>query len=285
MNGDFSKLMGIVIIIGGYLLSGRNLNNLIPDNAQSSQPTVTPVLLPVCNEQKGSIQQLQFESAILAKPFHLRIYTPPCFNTKDAARYPVLYLLHGQSYNDDQWDRLRMDESADRLIASGRIVPLIIVMPQETAYMDDPVTSKYGDAVLEELIPWVDSHYPTLSDRSHRAIGGLSRGAGWALHIGLSHPNLFGSIGMHSLGQFPGDYYKIPNWRKNTPDIQLPRIYMDIGLQDFLKDTAKTIELRLFEYSYPHEWHVNQGTHNEDYWSSHVLEYLTWYSQGWMEQE
>ncbi len=286
MGGSIYKFICGAFILSGLFLSG-SIDNWMPavldiHKAQAAAPTVTPTPYSACTQQKGAIQQLQFDSAILQKPFHLRIYTPPCFKTSDKVHYPVLYMLHGQSFNDDQWDRLEMDETADRLISSGTIVPLIIVMPQETLYLEDPAVSKYSDAVLEELIPWVDAHYPTEADRDHRAIGGLSRGAGWAMRIGLIHPDLFGSIGLHSLAQFSGDYYRIPKWRKATPDDQLPRIYMDIGLLDFVKDTSKVIELRLSEYSYPHEWHLNMGTHNEYYWSSHVTEYLLWYSQGWM---
>ncbi len=61
----------------------------------------------------------------------------------------------------------------------------------------------------------------------------------------------------------------------------LPRIYIDIGLEDPYKDTARVFELKLSEFSYPHEWHLNLGTHNEAYWSSHLGEYLLWYDLGW----
>jgi len=82
-----------------------------------------------------------------------------------------------------------------------------------------------------------------------------------------------------------GDYFSIPKWRTQTPEEELPRIYIDIGLQDRYKDTARGFELRLSEYSYPHEWHLNLGTHNEDYWSSHIKEYLLWYNEGWTQLE
>ncbi len=238
-----------------------------------------------CSKKTGEVQLFNFDSTTLGKEFFLRIYTPPCFNPYAKTRYPVLYLLHGQSFNDDQWDRLGMDESADLLIENEHIPPVIIVMPEESAYLEDTHTSKYGYAIVEELLPWVEEQFPTQNDKSHRAIGGISRGAGWALRIGLSHPELFGSIGLHSLAQFPGDFYDIPKWRKKTSEENLPRIYMDIGLLDFVKDSAKKIEIRLSEYSYPHEWHLNKGSHNEYYWSSHGEEYLIWYSQGWMTRE
>ena len=174
-----------------------------------------------------------------------------------------------------------MDEAADQLISTGTISPLIIVMPQESNYLEDPQISKYGYAFVDELLPWVDANYPTIPGRQTRAIGGLSRGAGWAMRLGLINPDLFGSIGGHSLAQFKGDYFSVPRWRSRTSDENLPRIYLDIGLLDFVKDTARVFETRLSEYSYPHEWHLNTGSHTEVYWSEHVDEYLIWYNQAW----
>jgi enterochelin esterase-like enzyme len=166
-------------------------------------------------------------------------------------------------------------------VTAGTIAPLIIVMPQESNYLEDPQISKYGYALMDELLPWVELNYPTITDRQTRAIGGLSRGAGWAMRLGLINPDLFGSIGGHSLAQLKGDYFSVPRWRNRTSDEDLPRIYLDIGLLDFVKDTARVFETRLSEYSYPHEWHLNTGSHTEDYWSEHVDEYLIWYNQAW----
>lgn len=236
-----------------------------------------------CGRKTGIMTEMQLESALLGKTLYFRVYTPPCYDASTAGTYPVLYLFHGSSYTDDQWDRLGMDETADRLISEGKIDPLILVLPREPDTLMDPRTSKYGNAILNELIPYIDSHYPTIPDAEHRAIGGLSRGAGWAIHLGLAHPELFGSVGAHSLAVFAGDYYLVPTWRKKTDPESLSRIYLDTGLTDEYKDSAKKFEIRLSEYSYPHEWHLNRGSHTERYWQSHVEEYLIWYSQGWVD--
>ena len=66
---------------------------------------------------------------MLPLPLSYRIYLPPCYDEMEDARYPVLYLIHGQNFNDDQWDRLGVDESADALIAAEEMSPLLIVMP------------------------------------------------------------------------------------------------------------------------------------------------------------
>ena len=268
-------LIFCLVLLGSLLLSPSRAMGYL------SQTTPSPTPTPKCPSSHGMITLYQFDSAIIQKPFLFRVYTPPCFDPQAKTKYPVLYILHGQSFNEDQWDRLGMDEAADQLINSGTIAPLIIVMPRETYYLQDPKISGYGEALVAELLPWIDTKFPTLPDRQTRAIGGLSRGAGWAMRLGLKYPDLFGSIGGHSLAQFDGDYFRVPGWRKKTSDENLPRIYLDIGLLDFVKDTARLFETRLPEYSYPHEWHLNTGTHNEAYWSEHVDEYLIWYNQAW----
>ncbi len=130
----------------------------------------------------------------MTHPLTFRVYLPPCYDVNEDERYPVLYLLHGQSFNDDQWDRLGADEALDELIADGEARPFIIVMPKESNYMIDQWTSKYGPALAEELVPWIDAHYRTQAERSKRAIGGLSRGAAWAMRTGLIYWDVFGAM-------------------------------------------------------------------------------------------
>lgn len=272
----------VLSIFSMFLLINPFLEGLPHSNPIGKGQAITPTASLSCDPTRGNVEESSIHSTILNKPLYFRVYTPPCFDDSDKTeKYPILYLFHGSSNTDKQWDQLKVDEASDELIASGDIAPLIIVMPRESAYMDDPRSSRFGDAVVQELIPAVEKKYPTLERRKYRAVGGLSRGAGWALHLGLSHPDQFGSIGTHSLAVFPGDSNLVPKWRVKTDDELLPRLYMDIGLLDSLKDSAKRFEIRLSEYSYPHEWHLNQGTHNDQYWSEHIHDYLLWYSLGW----
>jgi enterochelin esterase-like enzyme len=136
---------------------------------------------------------------------------------------------------------------------------------------------------LEEVIPWIDAHYRTVPDRRHRAIGGLSRGAAWAVHLGLSQWGLFGSIGAHSLPVFWEDVPEIQRWIDQIPIEVFPRIYLDIGNQDRpeVMKSALWFEELLTEDGIPHEWHLFSGEHNEVYWKSHVEQYLLWYASGW----
>jgi enterochelin esterase-like enzyme len=257
----------------------------------TSSPTARENLLPtgtpmpqVCSETRGRIEYREFVTEVLPYPMACRVYLPPCYDFDQDAHYPVLVIMHGQSSNDDQWDLMGLDETADSLIVEGEILPLIIVMPHEMNTLADDKESQFGEAVAEALIPWVDEEYRTDARRECRALGGLSRGAAWAMRIGLTNWELFGEIGAHSFAPFSGDFYMVPYWLQKIPADQLPRIYMDMGTLDFMLTAAGLFEDRLTKYHVPHEWIINNGTHNEEYWSGHLQDYLLWYTFPWQDQ-
>ena len=130
---------------------------------------------------------------------------------------------------------------------------------------------------MEVLLPWIDATYNTCTDRTCRAIGGLSRGGAWALHLGFSRWDLFGAIGGHSTPPFNGSGDRLSGWLEAIPAGDVPRIYMDIGENDPYRTYAEAFEKRLTGYGVEHVWILNKGTHNEEYWSAHAEEYLRWY--------
>jgi enterochelin esterase-like enzyme len=265
-----------------------------PVPAATATPTVTPLPatttpLPTptqtasqCLEQGGKIEISQLEVEDIPKPLDYRIYLPPCYTEAVDQRYPVLYLVHGQSFTDDQWDRLGVDEVLDRWIAAGEIAPFLVVMPRDTRWgsaEQDP----FDEALLQGLLPYVDSHYRTLPDREHRAIGGLSRGAGWAANLGLQYPDLFGSVGLHSLALFWSDVAHVKQWLDEIPPELMPRFYVDAGLNDRpdILNSSRWFEDLLDQRNIPHEWHLFAGYHDETYWKTHLEGYLRWYAAEW----
>ncbi len=91
----------------------------------------------------------------------------------------------------------------------------------------------------------------------------------------------FFAIGCHSFDSFREVVNEAPLWFKEIPEEDLPRIYIDMGVLDVNLDPAKVFENRLTKYRIPHEWHIFLGTHNEEYWSLHVGDYLKWYAEMW----
>jgi enterochelin esterase-like enzyme len=239
--------------------------NTIPTQNLQLAGTVTPGEMPTPSPDK---------------PLKYLIYLPPGYDSKSTQRYPVLYLLHGQGFTDDQWIRLGVATTADHLINSGSIAPLIIVMPDETNSLL-PDQSSFGQTVATALVPWIDNLYLTKKDRTYRAIGGLSRGASWAVRLGLIYWQTFGVIGAHSYPMFYGDEILIPNWISAIPIDFYPRVYLDIGNKDTGIEYVEVLESALTKYGVPHEYHVFVGYHEEKYWQAHVEGYLLWYTKTW----
>jgi enterochelin esterase-like enzyme len=219
---------------------------------------------------------------LLSTALDFRVYLPPCYNDHPPVGYPVVYLLHGMNANDEQWVKIGAPAAADTLISSGEAPAFMIVMPQEASWQIDPHVSNFGKAVATALVPWIDQHYATCADRLCRAIGGLSRGSGWAIRVGFTYPDLFGAIGAHSLSLFDGDNDELPNWLGSIPAGSTPRLYIDIGNVDGALGYASLFEARLSQLNFAHEWHIFEGGHNQDYWRAHVMDYLKWYTLPWM---
>lgn len=233
-------------------------------------------------QKGGRVEVYEFTTVLLHDPLVYRIYLPPCYDEEPERSYPVLYLIHGQTYTDTQWDRLGVPEVADKLIATRETAPFIVVMPRDRVWLE-PTEDNFGKAVEQALVPWVDENYRTIPDREHRAIGGLSRGGAWAVHIGLSRWDLFSAVGVHSGYIFKSDVQSIYLWLYNLPEDMEPRIYMDIGSQDdpVITKSATWLEALLTQFDIPHEWHIFVGEHQETYWQAHVEDYLRWYSLLW----
>ncbi len=247
--------------------------------APSPSATASPL---ACWATGGRIETGQLTTSLLNAPLDYRVYLPPCYDEQPGAYYPVLYLIHGQSFTDDQWDRLGADTTADTLIASGEVAPFLIVMPRDRVWTE-PTKDRFGEAVVGMLLPWVDSQYRTIPDRQYRAVGGLSRGGGWAVHFGLAYWELFGAFGAHSGFVFNTDVPNVKTWLADIPAGQMPRIYLDIGDNDHpdIAESAVWLEKLLAQKDIPHEWHMFHGYHEEAYWQAHVEDYLRWYAAEW----
>jgi enterochelin esterase family protein len=167
------------------------------------------------------------------------VYTPPGYDAAGAARYPVLYLLHGWSSLADSWlEGGQANLILDNLLAQGAVRPMVVVMPQ--GYGDMSFVLKgfdqwndeakiannlglFSNALLTEIMPQVESGYRVRAGREDRAIAGLSMGGGESLVIGLNHPDKFAWIGGFSsavtYGSFDGVFPDLASGRGRPPDL------------------------------------------------------------------
>jgi enterochelin esterase-like enzyme len=170
----------------------------------------------------GEVRMRWYHSQTTGQWRRALVYTPPDYDARTDARYPVLYLQHGGGEDETGWTKQgRAHFILDNLIAAGQAKPMLIVMDcgYATRGGATPPPPRLGAAnmeqvllwirqmsevfqavVLHDLIPLIDATYRTLPDREHRAIAGLSMGSMQALLIGLGNLDTFAHIGAFSGG-------------------------------------------------------------------------------------
>jgi len=242
-------------------------------------PTFTPTPL-ACLTEPGLLKQDAVPTT--KPPQDFIIYLPPRYENDVNARFPVLYLLNGQTYNEDQWVRLGAPVIADQLIHSNQSLPFIMVFPDDR-YWNSAAGPGFGNRFINDLIPYVDKNYRTLADRKYRFLGGLSRGGGWTVQLGFEHPELFGALGLHSPAIFKDDAPYVERFVQDIPLENRPRLWLDIGDSDMELARALVLEDILTRNDYFHEFHRFAGDHTEVYWNAHVEKYLRWYTKIWQE--
>ena len=253
--------------------------------ARSATSTPSPIPAPptplTCLTDPGLIKQDVV--ATTSPPQEFLIYLPPCYENSADIRFPVLYLLHGQTYVEDQWVRIGAPAMADQLIHSAEAMPFIMVFPDDR-YWNSPAGDGFGDRFINDLIPYVDENYRTIADREHRSLGGLSRGGGWTAKLGFDHFELFGALGLHSPAFFKDNAPYLDKIIQTIPQEIRPKLWLDIGDADMELTQGILFEETLTRNDYIHEFHRFSGDHTENYWGAHVGQYLRWYAQGWLEK-
>ncbi|HVO43511.1 MAG TPA: alpha/beta hydrolase-fold protein [Aggregatilineales bacterium] len=167
---------------------------------------------------QGRVEHVLFESkALLGNRLgdppdrSLYIYLPPGYDSEQARRYPMLLMLssHGNTaqsmLNWRAWDE-SIDQQVDRLITTGICPAFILVLPDTwtrlggALHVNSPAIGNYGDYLLDEVIPYVETHYRTLGER--RGVLGRSSGGYGAVYHAMTHPGFFAAVADHS-----GDAY------------------------------------------------------------------------------
>lgn len=160
----------------------------------------------------GAVARIDYNASTFAGAAReMYIYTPPGYE-KGAGTYPVFYLLHGGGETDSSWSTVgRAGDILDNLIAAGKALPMIIVMPAgwtpsgPQVMTSDATKDPFDKELIQDIIPFVESHYRTRADPEHRALGGLSMGGIQTLNIGLHNLGTFRSLVVMSSGWFPAD--------------------------------------------------------------------------------
>lgn len=133
------------------------------------------------------------------------VYTPPNYLKETNKRYPVLYLQHGSFEDETGWaTQGHTNLILDNLLAENKAEPMIIVMDNGYAYRPEELeksqsggrpASAFEEVMMTEIIPMIDAEFRTKTDRTQRAIAGLSMGANQTMRICMNNLDTFASYG------------------------------------------------------------------------------------------
>jgi len=228
-------------------------------------PADIPLIHSLQNVPHGKISYRWYKSSTLGTTRRLLVYTPPGFNPESKNKYPVLYLIHGGSDTEETWVKVgHANFIADNLIAKGLAKAMIIVMPYGNV-RPNPMPDFTKD-VLNDIVPFIESNYPVLTDSKNRAVAGFSVGGGQTLNIGLPNTDKFAYISSYAPYTATEEFQKnFTNWMPDAEKInkQLTLFTISVGTDDFLYESVKNniaqfeekkIEVKPYIVSGGHTW-------------------------------
>jgi enterochelin esterase-like enzyme len=167
----------------------------------------------------------------------------------------------------------------DNLIAAGKAVPMLLVMPDGHADLDEEEGDhkanflKFEADLLGSVLPLVDATYRTIATSDGRAINGLSLGGMQALDIGINHPDLFAYIGgMSAYVPMAEDLLAIGFANKYFND-EIKLLWISIGKDDFLLKDAEAFHSLLNKHGIRSQWTVTKGEHEWTVWRGYPRDF------------
>jgi S-formylglutathione hydrolase FrmB len=195
MNNLLYPLVVLVVLLTAHDASSQTEpKGVRPDTAKEIPPEE---MAGYIGFDPLPVSMVKFYSESLGRDMHINVVLPRGYENS-GLRYPVLYLCHGYSSNLHEFEYIGVPKYLN-------MFDMIVVMVDvgNSSYVnyarsDDGRPHNYADHVIKDIIPFVDKNYRTIADRRGRAINGISMGGFGAMSLGLSHPDLFCSVGSHS---------------------------------------------------------------------------------------
>lgn len=229
----------------------------------------------------GVVHVHSYQSRAFEATRRLHVYTPPGYAPVSPTHYPVLYLLNGGADDDATWTIIgKANLLMDNLLAEGKIMPMILVMPNGRPKAAPPWREDHHTVfehdLLDQVIPLIESSYRVQADASHRAISGISMGGMQTLLIGLRHLDVFAYLiplsigpGFDNMDMLFGEV--AANHQRTNARLRLLSIYC--GTEDHQAATARQVDKWLTLHQIRHELHTPPGKHNWQLWRSNLAEF------------
>lgn len=233
-----------------------------------------------------------FHSESLSRDMPYRVYLPT--QAPSGTKLSVIYLLHGGGGSYQDWSNY---SEAGSYAVRG----IILVMPEgNSSYYVNSATNRrdrYEDYLARDLIHDVETRFPVIADRQHRAIVGVSMGGYAAIKLALSRPDLFIFAGAISPAvDVPSRRFSWRRWSQSMrfraifgPDgsemrragdpfllvrtanpAATPYIYLTAGEQEPLLDPIRRFAERLKDRRFRYELHTKPGGHDWNEWDAQI---------------
>jgi enterochelin esterase-like enzyme len=219
--------------------------------------------------QSLTARTVRFSTKALGGESTFAILLPADYDAS-SLRYPVVYLLHGGTQNHTAFPARSW--FARDVTRRG----LIAVMPHTPpfAYTARAGTLLPFETFIEELVRYVDANYRTVAVREARAIAGLSMGGFGAVVAGVTHPDLFGTVGAFSAALGGARTTALAESLDRLPAERVPFFYLACGVADSVLTAGREFVAQLEQRRIPHEYREVPGGHTWDVWDPQTLAFL-----------
>jgi enterochelin esterase-like enzyme len=296
-----SDLYGYSFLVDGLKTTDPNNVYLIRDVASLTNVFIVNGdkgdLYKVNKVAHGTVTRRWYNSPGNAMERRMTIYTPSGYETSKV-KYPVLYLLHGMGGDEEAWIALgRASQILDNLIAQGKAKPMIVVMTngnvsQEAApgestlgmykptfQLPNTMDGKFEET-FSDVIKFIEGNYRVKTEKSGRAIAGLSMGGYHSLHISRYYPNTFDYVGLFSAAITPDAKVssKVYENVAGTLKVQMKNGYklywIGIGKADFLYKNVSEYRAKLDAMGMKYTYRESEGGHTWTNWRVYLSEFV-----------
>jgi enterochelin esterase-like enzyme len=250
------------------------------------------------SEQTGdNLRFITVKSNALKKRVDITVFVPP--NVSEIAG--VVILLHGVYGSHWAWTmKGRVHETAQKLIDTGQIKPMLLVMPSDGLFADGSAylphkTEDYEKWIVEDVIALVKEQFDLVHQNTPFFITGLSMGGYGALRLGAKYSHLFKAFsGLSSITEFSQmklfveDFMILENSVSETTGVldemllnkdNLSPFRFDCGTEDILVEANRKLHNQLIDNNIGHTYGENEGGHQWEYWQRYITDSLVFFNE------
>ena len=259
-------------VVDGVSAQAQNNMAIFPNENFKASILEIPdkdALYTVNDVPHGKVQYMMYKSDVMGEYRPVLVYTPAEYE-KGSKKYPVFYLVSGTTDTEETWFKVgKVNVILDNLIAQGKAVPMIVVMPYGNVFGSTPspttlaaakMYQKFEQELTECVMPFVEKNFRTKNNRESRAIAGFSRGGGQSLYSVYSNFDKFAYLASYSAYLTPEvmDTY-FPDLQSKMSQLKL--MWFGVGTSDFLYQNVLDHQNYFDEKGIKYEKMFTEGGH------------------------